>query len=276
MGSALRVRYTLDDSMKAMAVRYPGCPPFAEGKHPSLRCRGRAAASRHTQLLSGFPCCLGETLLRETSAEKRERSRNYISCQSAGSAERSSWCLARAVTWRPWVRSSPDSAEGKLLGGVVVCLLWHYLTRKAAGEGCFEQRNLLLHCCAVPLGCSFLPKKLFPLFLPVLCSCNFSCYLFRCLKSWLLAGTKSPSWNIPSWKHLRNSVRLHIPSLRTNARPWSNNLSALTSHRKAGVEELRIKYGFKYFLSFKQHVLNEEKQIYLFSVKQSTAGSGLQ
>lgn len=64
MSSALRVRYTLDDSMKAIEARYPGCPPFAEGEHPSLYCHGRAAASRHTQLLSGFPagwvrpCCM--------------------------------------------------------------------------------------------------------------------------------------------------------------------------------------------------------------------------
>lgn len=62
MSSALRVRYALNDSMKAVEARYPGCPPFAEGEHLSLG--RRAAASRHTQLLSGFPagwvrhCCL--------------------------------------------------------------------------------------------------------------------------------------------------------------------------------------------------------------------------
>lgn len=121
MSSALRVRYTIDDSMKAMEARYLGCPPFAEGKHPSLHCHGRAAASRHTQLLSAFPagwvrhCCV-----RETSADKCKRCRNYVSYQSAGSAERWSWCLAQAVTWCLWLRS-PHGAEGKLGRGVVGC-----------------------------------------------------------------------------------------------------------------------------------------------------------
>lgn len=72
---------------------------------------------------------------------------------------------------------------------------------------------------------------------------------------------------------------LHIPSLRTSARPWTNSLSALTSHRKAGVEELKIRLQVFFQFgenSFKQHVLNEEKQIHLVLVKQSIAGSGLQ
>lgn len=89
MSRALRVRYTLDDSMEA---RYPGFPPFAEGKYPSLRCHGRAAASRHTQLLSGFPCLLGETAARDLGREMKDPGTTFpINQQDLQSAGVGAW-----------------------------------------------------------------------------------------------------------------------------------------------------------------------------------------
>lgn len=63
-----------------------------------------------------------------------------------------------------------------------------------------------------------------------------------------------------------------------------HNLSALSSYVPqkgwGELEELRIKYGFKYFLSLEKtnsnNVFSIRKSKYLVLVKQSIAGSGLQ
>lgn len=134
MSSALRVRYTLDDSLKAIETRYPGCPPLAEGEHPSLHCHRRAAASRHTQLLSGFPAgCVspqqrnergpGTTIpINQQELQSSEAGALHeLWCDSCGEArQRVVVCVCCNTIWQGRVQEKAVSSRGSFSCSVVL------------------------------------------------------------------------------------------------------------------------------------------------------------
>lgn len=200
-------------------------------------------------------------LLLETSAEKWRRSGNYVSRPSAGAEERWSCHLAPAATSHPRVRS--QLGTGMIMRGSQV-ERWYFVlfavTLFDDRIGSCRRRLVppdepaLLLCsptttCAVLRGLGCLPRSRFPFPPSALLSWFFLQGVSQ-LKVRVARRNRKPKLSVFHPENAPEMASLHPTSL-----PWgqvparsqtpSQSLSSYIPQKDIGVEELRIKYGFK-------------------------------